>query len=58
MLISNEPPPKYEDVKRRFFDRYGRKIEAIISNIDSNSLHDEDKAALKCKLAKQLIESI
>jgi hypothetical protein len=41
-----EPVPEYKDVKKKTFAKYHRKIDAIIQNINSNSLSDNDKKKL------------
>lgn len=53
-----DKPKPYKDFKRETFEKYGRKIEAIISNIEHNSLGDKDKVALKKELIEQLQKSI
>lgn len=59
MLVNcAEPAQKYEDVKEQAFQRYNRKIEAIILNLNSNSLKESDKTKIKKQLAQKLLGSI
>lgn len=55
MIAFDRRPPKYADVKRETFEKYERKIEAIIKNIDDNSLYQSDKVELKKRLALKLV---
>ena len=53
-----ESIPSYKDQKRVTFEKYERKVKAIVLNINQNSLTKEDKKRLKNKLAKILTDSI
>jgi len=54
MMSPFEISPTYKQTKKNYFDKYDRKIDAIISNIDQSSLLTKDKQKLKNCLAAKL----
>jgi hypothetical protein len=56
MLIpsSYDSTPRYADFKKQTFDKYERKVMAIILNIDQSSLKEGDRIALRKMLSGML----
>lgn len=46
MITWDDPVPEYKEMKKTTFEKYHRKVDAIIQNIRSNSLSQRDKKKL------------
>lgn len=56
-MMMDYKPFSYSDFKNQRFEKYQKKIDAILLNINQTSLEEKDKIELKKMLATNLLEN-